>query len=186
LRNLLSARFNSTLVRLKVISFSFRPVIFRFQFHAGSIKRFSILISFPGLPGFNSTLVRLKVIVALLVAGLLLGFNSTLVRLKDEPSKIEIVHIGVNVEKYFRVIHHGVQPANVDAIRKRQAQFIHPVTIAVLVATPSIFIAKHRESGDRPLSVARRFDEIIACHISFPCLSFATIGNSLMVDVITQ
>ena len=55
--------FNSTMVRLKVISDFGSDVIFVFQFHYGTIKRNAWIWFRKDIRNFNSTMVRLKDLV---------------------------------------------------------------------------------------------------------------------------
>ena len=117
--------FNSTLVRLKGSqcllagrpwclfqfhtgsikrwSFAFLVCLHfgKFQFHTGSIKRSAAKRGNYTLTCFNSTLVRLKVSVLLPVALPLRSFNSTLVRLKGTET-----NYGQNLGKPFQ-FHNG-------------------------------------------------------------------------------
>ena len=83
----LLANFNSTMVRLKALRVDLLRTFFKFQFHYGTIKRFTRLVLTTSLIYFNSTMVRLKdmyTCTCVYVCGF--NFNSTMVRLKVQRS----------------------------------------------------------------------------------------------------
>ena len=94
--------FNSTMVRLKDVRGHFYcGIVYKFQFHYGSVKR-SLLISFVliGLY-FNSTMVRLKGWSAIMNLTKILYFNSTMVRLKVHTLLISIGGIYISIPLWF-------------------------------------------------------------------------------------